>query len=385
MDFTHPEEVNMAARTLRDYVNRRCIPLEQELEFDAIELPPAMHATLEREIKEMGFWGASLPVEYGGSGLGLSEHVALTEERARSVIGRYPISPFGPEPPKILFLGTELQRRNYLLPLLRGEKRHAFAQTEPDAGSDAAAIVTRAHAEGDDWIINGRKRFVTMADKADFLIVVARVAGTTRQEGITVFLVDRDTPGVHIERAIPVIRPLWTNEVVLDDCRVPAGAVLGQVGEGYVLAQGFVSQYRVQLAAECLGMARRALEMMLTFAGERMTFGAPLRDRQAVQWMVADSYCELEAARLLVQKTAWSIDRGQDHTRNASICKLTATEMAFRVVDRAIQIHGGIGVTKDLPLERWFREIRVMRIVEGPSEIHRWLIARSLFREGMDW
>jgi alkylation response protein AidB-like acyl-CoA dehydrogenase len=381
MDFALPPEILEFKQTVRRFVDEELIPLERQLEPDWIELPPGLHQTLTEKIKAIGAWAVGVPQEFGGAGLGVLGYTAIREEQCRCVIGTSHYTPFGGEVPPPLLYATAEQKERYLLPVLRGEKKVAFAQTEPGAGSDAAAIQTRAVRDGDGWRLNGMKRFATLADRADVLLVVAVTDPEKRARGgITMFLVDRDTPGLRILRILPVLRPQHSTEIELNDAFVPHGNVLGEVGQGFAMAQKFLVRGRVGIAARCLGVAHRALEMSLAYARERRTFGQPLAERQAVQWMLADSYMELHASRLMTYETAWKEDQGRDPRIEASEVKVFATEMAFRVLDRAIQVHGGIGLTKDLPLERWFREIRVLRIGEGPSEIHRWVVARSLLK-----
>lgn len=381
MDFALPLGIQELKQTARHFVNEECISLERELEPDWIELPPELHQRLVEKIKALGLWAVGVPKELGGAGLGALGYAAIRAEQCRSVIGTSHYTPFGGEIPPPLYFATARQKERYLLPVLRGEKKVAFAQTEPGAGSDAAAIQTRAVREGDGWRINGVKRFATLADKADFLLVVAVTDAEKRARGgITMFLVDRDTPGLSIRRILKVIRPQHSTEIEFADVFVPNENVLGEVGQGFAMAQKFLVKGRMGIAARCLGVAQRALEMAIAYARERQTFGQPLSERQAVQWMLADSYMELHAARLLSYETAWKEDQGKDPRAEASEVKCFATEMAFRVLDRSIQVHGGIGLSKDLPLERWFREIRVLRIGEGPNEIHRWVVARSLLK-----
>jgi alkylation response protein AidB-like acyl-CoA dehydrogenase len=381
MDFTLPAEIKEIKRKARCFVDKECIPLEKDLEPDWIELPSEIHNRLVGNIKTLGLWAVGVPQEFGGVGMGALGYVAVREEQCRRLVGTSHYTPFGGEIPPPLFHATEIQKERYLFPLLRGEKKVSFAQTEPGAGSDAAAIQTTAVQEKDGWRINGVKRFATMADRADFLMVVAVTDPQKRARGgITMFLVDQDTPGINIRRIIEVMRPQHSTEIDLNDVFVSQEGVLGEVGQGFVMAQQFLVKGRISIAARCLGIAERALEMAIAYTKQRQTFGQYLSERQALQWMLADSYMELHAARLMTYETAWKEEQGKDPRIEASEIKCFATEMAFRVLDRSIQIHGGIGLSKDLPLERWFREIRVLRIGEGPSEIHRWVIARSLLK-----
>lgn len=381
MDFAIPEDVRALQLKTRQFVDEECIPLEKELDPDWVELPPELFQRMRQKIREAGLWALGAPKQYGGGGLGTLGATIIKEEQCRSTLGTSHYSPFGGEPPSALYWAQGEQVENYLLPVIRGEKRVSFAQTEPGAGSDAAAIKTRAVRDGDNWIINGTKRFATRADRVDFIILVA-VSDPEKgaRGGITTFLVDRDTPGFKVTRIIPVIRPQHSTELELKDMVVPHKNVLGEVGQGFVMAQRFLGWGRMMIGARCLGMAQRALEMSIDYAKQRQTFGQPLAERQAVQWMLADSAVELKAARLMAWEGAWKDEQKMDTRVEASTVKLYCTEMAFRVLDRAIQVHGGIGLTKDLPLERWFREVRVLRIGEGPSEIHRWVVARHLLR-----
>jgi alkylation response protein AidB-like acyl-CoA dehydrogenase len=381
MDFALPSDILDLKKTARRFVDEECLPLEKQLEPDWVELPPELHRRLVERIKALGLWGVGVPRELGGGGFGSMGYTAIREEQCRSVIGTSHYTPFGGEIPSPLFFATETQKERYLLPVLRGDKKVAFAQTEPGAGSDAAAIQTRAVRDGDGWRINGVKRFATMADRADCLMVVAVTDPEKRARGgITMFLVDRDVPGLTISRILKVIRPQHSTEIEFDNVFVPNESVLGGVGQGFIMAQKFLVKGRISIAARGLGVAQRALEMAIAYARERETFGQHLSERQAVQWMLADSYMELHAARLLTYETAWKEDQGKDPRIEASEIKCFATEMAYRVLDRSIQVHGGIGLSKDLPLERWLREIRVLRVGEGPSEIHRWVVARSLLK-----
>lgn len=381
MNFTLPDDILEMKRKARVFIDEECIPLEKDLEPDWIELQPDIHNRLVEKIKALGLWGVGVPQEFGGVGMGALGYAAVREEQCRSHIGTSHYTPFGGEIPPPLFHSTDTQKERYLFPLLQGEKKISFAQTEPGAGSDAAAIQTTAVQEQDGWRINGVKRFATLADKADVLMVVAVTDPEKRARGgITMFLVDRDTPGINIRRILEVLRPQHSTEIDLNDVFVPHESVLGEVGQGFAMAQQFLVKGRISIAARCLGIAQRALEMAIEHAQKRQTFGQYLSERQAIQWMLADSYMELHAARLLTYETAWKEEQSKDPRIEASEIKCFGTEMAFRVLDRSIQIHGGIGLSKDLPLERWFREIRVLRVGEGPSEIHRWVVARSLLK-----
>jgi acyl-CoA dehydrogenase len=260
--------------------------------------------------------------------------------------------------------------------------RFCFAQTEPDAGSDPAAMRTRAVQDGDHFIINGTKRFITAAGRADYAQVMAVTDPEKRARGgITCFAVDLKSPGVVLERQWPTMMGEAPWQFVFDNVRVPARNVIGEVGSGFSLAQKWIQEGRIKgHGARPLGIAERALEMMTGYAKNRVTFGRPLADRQAIQFMIADSAMELHQTRLMVYECAWRHDRGEDVRTLSYMVKVMSTEMASRVVDRAIQVHGGVGLTKDLPLEWWYRQIRSTRITEGSNEVLRLSLAQNLIR-----
>jgi (R)-benzylsuccinyl-CoA dehydrogenase len=274
---------------------------------------------------------------------------------------------------------------DYLVPFLRGEKKACIAVTEAGAGSDAAGIKMRAERVNGKWVLNGEKIFISGARQSDFMIVVT-VTDPERaaRGGMTTFLVDTDTPGVSIPSTYPMIGEYAPNAVHFDDVEVDDGQVLGEVGQAFAPLQLRLGVRRMEIAATCIGLASRCLEMMIAQANLRTTFGVRLADRQAVQWWIADSYQEIEMCRLATYRLAWHLDQGgYDIRRDASMAKVQASEMVGRVADRAIQLFGGMGVSKDLPLEFISRVVRIYRIVEGPSEIHRWVIARDLLKNGL--
>jgi acyl-CoA dehydrogenase len=253
-----------------------------------------------------------------------------------------------------------------------------MAISEPGAGGDPAGLRTRAERTAEGWVLNGRKIWITNADKSDFMIVMARVGEGARQDGITAFIVERGAPGLIIERAIPMVGDTLTYELVFDDCRLPDGAVLGQVGAGYAPMQLRLISRRMQMASTCIGMAERALDILCEHARQRETFGVPLADRQAIQWWVADLSTRLHAARLMVHDAAEKIDRGEDVRHEASMVKVYGTELAYDACDHAMQTLGAMGMTKEQPLFHLWQRARIMRIYEGPSEVHRQAIARRV-------
>lgn len=387
-----PDGMGMVRASVRAFVERELMPLEPGLiareaargHSDDPLLPADLDEPLRNKARDAGLWGIDVPVEMGGQGFGALARVVVTEELKRSIV------PFVPPPDSPnLYLLKELcvgpQVDKYLLPYARGEKRSCIALSEEGAGSDAAAIKTRAERRGGKWILNGSKMWISNARRSDFMIVVAMTDPPKRSRGgMTAFLVDRDTLGVTIPSSYPMMGEYHPYAVFFDNVELGDDQVLGEVGNAFVPITNRLGVRRLDIAARCIGLATRCLEMMIGQANTRSTFGSLLADRQAVQWWIADSYQELEMVRLLAYRLAWRIEKGdKDFRIDGSMVKTQATEMLGRVVDRAIQLFGAMGVSKELPLEYIARMGRVMRIVEGPSEVHRWVIARSLLRNGL--
>ncbi|MFQ5684375.1 MAG: acyl-CoA dehydrogenase family protein [Candidatus Binatia bacterium] len=383
MDFELPEEVKMIKSVVHDFVDREVIPLERTYRPEGEEMPDHILKPLQEKAKALGFWQLGVPQAYGGAGLDLLTRCVITEEVSRSVALPFRGNElFGHEVRSVLFHCDEEQKERFLYPVLRGEKRVCFAQTEPDAGSDPASMRTRAVRDGDHFILNGTKRFITGAGRADFAQVMAVTNPEKRARGgITCFMVEMKSPGVILERQWPTMMGDAPWQIVFEDVRVPAANVIGDIGQGFSLAQKWIQDGRIRgHGARPLGIAQRALDMMIDYAHDRETFGCPLADRQAVQFMVADSEIELHTARLLVYECAWRHDQGADVRNLSYMVKITCTEMASRVVDRSLQVHGGIGLTKDLPLEWWYRQVRSIRITEGATEVLRWRLAQNLMK-----
>jgi len=383
MNFELPEDVALLQKTVRRFVQEEMIPLEKGLP-DAGDIPSEIRARLEQKTREMGLWALEVPAEYGGAGLGCLAISVIIEEVAKSSVLPFRArSIFGPRVGPILSYCDDEQKEQYFYPVIRGEKRACFAMTEPHAGSDAAAIRTSAVRDGDDYVLNGIKTFITGADQSDFAQVFAVTDfDKGARGGITCFLVDMDTPGIRVTRKIPLLTPDSPCEITLTDCRVPARKIVGGLGKGFQMGQKWLTFNRIVAhGANALGVAQRCLEMSVRYAKQRVTFGEPLINRQAVQWMLADTEVELHAARLMVYDAAHKYDRGGDVRHESAMVKLACSEMLGRVVDRAIQIHGAMGLTKELPFERWYREARSRRITEGPSEIQKMLIARHLIQK----
>ena len=382
MDFSLPEELQILKDTVRRFVDQELIPVEMQCK-DGVEIKPEYRKRFEDKSREMGLWMLDVPEDFGGAGLNLMAQVVVWEEMSRTVAipsrGR---GIFGPEVRPVLYAMSDEQKERYLYPLLRDEKRACFAQTEPDAGSDPGSMRTRAVRDGDSYVINGVKRFISEADKADFAqVMVATDPNKGSHGGISCILVDMDNPGVKVTTKYKTMMGYEPCEVVFDDCRVPASNLIGNEGEGFKLGQKWLGIGRLKHGARALGVAERAIEMGTQYAAQRVTFGQPLSTRQAIQFKLADSYTELHAARLMTYHAAWKYDRGEDMRTEGYMVKVSADEMSFRVVDRVLQIFGGIGLTTDLPIEYWFRDQRSRLITEGASEVMRMVIARHVLRQ----
>ena len=380
MDLDPSEEQGILVEAVRRFVREEIVPLEGELDPDADTLPEREHERLVAKVRDMGLFGLDVPAEFGGPGIDTVTRTLLAIEMAQHRAGLYApcYGVFGSVGLAQLYEATDDQKERYLAPMLRGEKRGFFGLTEPSGGSDPArAIRTRAVRDGDDWVINGSKIFISGADRADFGLVFART-GEGRQ-GITCFIVDTDSPGFQVRRVVHTLRSaLHATELSFDGVRVPDRNRLGDVGHGFSIANDRLTRQRIPYAAGCLGVAVKAHEMATRYATQREVFGQLLAAHQGIQWMLVDSEIDLRTARWLVLDAAHRAERGRPFRTEASIAKIVATEAASRVVDRSIQIHGGLGVSKDLPLERWYRELRIRRIGEGPNEAHRMLVARDL-------
>jgi acyl-CoA dehydrogenase len=384
IDFSLPDDVRLLVDTVRKFIETEVQPLEEIVELTAT-VPPDILRRVKARALELGLFAMNMPSDVGGGGLSCLEHCLVEEELGKTsdaLIRRI----FGQVYPMLMVCKDE-QVDRYLLPTVKGDLICAMAITEPGAGSDAASITTTAQLEGGQWVLNGTKHFISDGDIADYVIVLAVTDKDKRARGgMTLFLVDKGTAGFLVARIQPMMGHRGYNqaELVFDNCRIGADAVLGEIGTGFQLIMKSVSQIRLaHIGARAVGMARRALEMMRAYASTRTQFGQPIGNFQMVQKLIADSATEIFGVKMMVMNAAWEIDQGNDARDKVSMVKVAASEMQGRVVDRAIQVLGGMGYTKELPLERMYRDARVTRIYDGTSEIHRMLIAREILRYGL--
>jgi acyl-CoA dehydrogenase len=377
MDLTLTDEEREIRDWVRRFVTKELLPLEpQVLErerrgergFTLEEL-----RELQDKAKHSGFFGVLTPEEYGGMGLSSLMAALIEIELGRTFVH----FTFGGDADNILFDANDEQQETYLKPTIEGTRHSCFAITEPGAGSDARNIRTSAARDGDEWVINGEKTFITGGDIADFTMVFAVTDKEKGADGgVTCFLVDRDAGWTSTE--IPTMGQWGPASLAFQDVRVPHSAILGEEGRGFELAMRWIGKGRYLLPARALGSCERLVEMALEQAKNRVTFGEPIANRQAIQWMIADSAVEIEALRWLVLTAAWQVDNGVDSRQAQSMAKLYGGVQANLIVDRVLQVHGGMGYTRELPIERWYRELRLLRIYEGTDEIQRRTIARNL-------
>jgi len=375
-----PEELRLMRDTTRRFMQSEVKPHEDKLPHDAYELPEDVLKPLQRKARDIGLWCVRSPVEYGGAGLSLLGQAVFAEEAARCRMGAYVpgCGAFGADPPNSIYLGTPYQIEKYAVAAASVGKKVYVAISESSGGADPArSIRTRATRKDGRYLLNGTKMWITGADGADWGLVFARTGEQGDRGGITCFIVNGVPKGMTI-KPIPVIRSYSPYEVHFDNVEIPEEDRLGEEGKGFAVCEKWLIEGRVPYAAGTIGVAQAALELAIEWARDRETFRTKLADKQAIQWMIADSEMELRAARLLIYQAAWQGDLGRDLKVDSSIAKVMATETAGRVVDRCIQIFGGLGVSQELPLERWYRELRIKRIGEGPSEVHRMVLARSL-------
>jgi len=381
MDFELPENIRLMRDTARRFVKNELEPISQQVEEEG-EIPEGV----VQKMRELGFFGLSIPEEYEGMGLSTLGECVLNEEFGR--VNACFRSRFGTNngigSQGILIDGTPEQKQKYLPRIASGEWTAAFALTEPNAGSDAANIQTKAVKKGDVYLLNGLKHFITNGDIADVVTVMAVTDKEKGPRGVTAFIVERTFPGYavgKIDRKMG-IHGNNTSELVFEDCQVPSENVIGgPEGKGFVTAMKVLEKGRITIGAVCVGTAQYCLDLSVAYSKQRVQFGKPIAVNQAIQWMLADMAISIYAGRQMVYHTAWCRDQKQRVTQQAAMCKVYCTEMVNRAADSALQIHGGMGYMKESPLERVYRDVRLTRIYEGTSEVQRMVIARELLKD----
>jgi acyl-CoA dehydrogenase len=385
--FEISEELRMLRDQVRRIVQEEVIPAESRVDPDAPGILEEDFQRISQKTRAAGLWYLGAPREYGGGGLGAFEECVLREEMCQHRMGLYNpgCGVFGRAIPPSIWAGTEKELQKYAVPSIQNGWTHFFAITEPSGGSDpAGAIQCRAERRGDKYVINGSKVFISNAHIAEWGILYARTNPGAGRKGISAFIIEKGTPGFKAE-PLRVIRDASVPcAVSFEDCEVPAAQRIGEEGEGLFLAFDLLVKNRFPYSAANVGIAVAAHKRAVAYANQRKTFGEYLAERQAIQWMLADNEMDIRTARWLTWEGAWKADRGEDARVEASIAKLYSSEALGRVIDRVVQIHGGYGVSKEFPFERWYREARIRRIGEGPSEVHRMVIARHLLREGRE-
>ena len=377
MDFGLTDEQRSIVQVTRAFVERELYPHEEEVEQTGV-LRPELRDEIAQKAIRAGLYAANMPEEVGGAGLDTVTWVLFEKELGRA---SYALHSAVGRPSNILLAGTDAQKERYLLPCVRGERRDCMAMTEPGAGSDLRGMRTKATRDGDGWRIKGTKHFISHADESDFVIMYARTDDTPDGKAISTFLVDFDTPGVEVHDGYRnVSHRGYTNSIIDFDCHVPGDALLGEEGTGFDLAGTWLGSTRLQVAASCLGRAERALDLAVRHAAEREQFGQKIGRFQGISFKLADMAVELKAAELMTLEAAWRYDEGLATDSDIAMAKLKATEMLAMVADEAIQIHGGMGLMDELPLERIWRDARIERIWDGTSEIQRHIISRAMLR-----
>ena len=387
IDFSISPEMETMRQSVTAFMEQYVYRNESRMVED-VGLPPDLESDLQAKVKAEGLWAPNLPREWGGMGIGFIGQALVNE-----IVGRSVIAPrlFGNAAPDagnaelLLISATPEQKEQYLRPLAAGEVRSCFAMTEPEvAGSDPTSLRTTAVRDGDEWVINGHKWFISGAIGSAFAIVMAVTDPAADSHGrASMILVPTDTPGFNIVRAVPVMGSGGVGghcEIRFEDCRVPVGNLLGEVGQGFKLAQARLGPGRIQHCMRWIGAAQRSFEMMCSYALKRQSFGEPLAKKQTVQNWIADSAAEINAARLMTLNAAWKLDRGDDARIEISLIKFFGARVLHDVIDRAIQVHGALGYSKDTPLEMFYRDARAARIYDGPDEVHRVVVAQRILK-----
>jgi alkylation response protein AidB-like acyl-CoA dehydrogenase len=375
--FQLTDEQQLLRQTVREFAETEIRPFVRE--WDEAQAFPA---ALLPKMAELGLMGIQFPEQWGGAGMSAIDYCLCLEEIARvdPSVALSLAAHNGLGPAHIFMFGSDAQKARWLTPLARGEKLGAWALTEPDAGSDAAGTRTTAVLDGDAWVLNGTKTFITHGKSADVLVIMAATDRSKGAKGISAFVVERGTPGLRAGRKEDKLgmRASETTEVILDQCRIPADHLLGDVGTGFIGALQVLDAGRIGIAALSVGLAQGAFECARSYASSRKQFGQPIASFQAIQWKLADMATRIEAARLLTYRAAFLKDRQQRTTLESAMAKLYSSEVAVRAAEDAVQIHGGYGFVKDYPAEKFFRDVKLTTIGEGTSEIQRLVIARQL-------
>ena len=377
MDFSLSDEQKLFQKTIREFCNKELKPLAEKI--DKEEYFPW---ELYKKMGQMGLMGMTVPQKYGGAGIDRVSYMIALEEISR-VCGSTGITVEAHNSLGIGHIyekGSEKQRKKYLPDLTNGKGIAAWALTEPNAGSDAAGGQSTAVLDGSEWVINGTKQFITSGDIAEVTIVMAMTDKSKGAKGISAFIVEKDTPGFKIGQLEDKLglRGSRTAELIFEDCRIPKENLLGEIGMGFIGAMNILDRGRSAIGAMSVGIARGALEESIEYAKQREQFGRPIGKTQAIQWKIAEMATEIDAARLLVYRAAYLEDQEERFTKEASMAKMFASEIAMRATNNAIQIFGGYGYTRDYPLERYFRDVKLCMIGEGTSEVQRMVIAKQL-------
>ncbi|MCA9914492.1 MAG: acyl-CoA dehydrogenase family protein [Anaerolineae bacterium] len=390
MDFTVPQHVQDIAARTKAFVDEVVIPVEKTIIQEQRGATMEEVQEMRSQAKAVGLWAPTMPKELGGMGLNILEFAPVLEAAGRSLLGPVAIHCSAPDEGNMHTLHTfanEEQTERYLRPLVEGRYFSGFSMTEPPpgAGSDPTMIQTTAHKEGDEWVINGRKWWTSNGDIADFFLIMAQTnPDVPAKHGCSIFLAPRDTPGINIIRDIPIMGLHdfgGHSEIQYENVRLPASALLGKEGEGFDMAQVRLGPARLTHCMRWSGIAQRALEIAAQYASERHAFGKPLIEHQASGFALADSEMELYACRLMIQHSAWLLANGDQARSETSMAKVMVAETVNKVIDRAIQITGGTGISRDLPLSTWYESARAFRIYDGASEVHRMVAARRVMKK----
>ncbi len=378
MDFEQSEEHRMIQGAVRRFIEEELLPIEMKVPAGPW-LPDEYQEPLVRKTKALGLWALEAASQYGGGDLNAVGSAMLHEEEAKCTAGR---AVFGSPGPVHLYGASPHLVEQYLLPAIRGEQRYFFGLTEPHTGADPASLKTRAVRDGDHYVLNGSKTFNSFVDQSQWGTIFASTNPERGRAGISCFVVETNSPGFKIIRRIPTIHTWLTSfELAFDDVRVPAENLVGEEGQGFALGQRWLNRNRLLFGPQTVGMADRLIKMSASYAKLRVTFGQPIAARQAIQWMLADAWIEAYAMRTMSYHAAWKFDQGEECRQEMAAIKSFCGDVAFRIADRAMQIHGAVGTSTDLPIERYWRETRHLRIGEGSQEMMKFVIARNILRD----